>query len=313
MRSYPAEKQAGLISIQLNRLKQLPAIIKGIALALLSSLLLVIVGVLVRKLNHNIDIFQILLFRQFVFILLLLPLIRRNITLLTHPNHIKLHLLRVFGAFFALYFGFVTISNIPLTDATALGFSKVLFVAIISRLFLSEKVDVTRLFTIVIGFIGVLMVVQPNFSDSEFVYLFTGLLGAAGASIAVVCIRKLSQSESRIVLMAYQAIFVALIALIPSLLNWHDPSTSEYVLMLSVGVVSAAAQWLGISAYKCAEANIVANVEYVKILYSLILGYCLFAEMPNSLALLGAMVIIASALIPLYLAQQKRNSRKRAG
>jgi len=288
----------------MTKLRSLPPHIKGISLALISSALLVIVGVLVRKLNSHIDIFQILLFRQVVFIILLLPVMSLNIDKLLRPRHIKLHALRIVGAFFGLYFGFLTISHIPFTDATALGFTKVLFVALISRLFLAEKVGPARLFTIVIGFIGVLLVVQPSFNNNEFIYILSGLLGAAGASVAIVCIRKLSQTESRFILMTYQALFVGLIAFIPSLLHWQWPSSSELILLLLVGVFSAAAQWIGISAYKCAEANIIANVEYVKIIYSLLLGYYLFSEFPNNLALFGSAVIIASALIPIYMARK---------
>ena len=58
------------------------------------------------------------------------------------------------------------------------------------------------------------------------------------------------------------------------------------------------AQWFGVSAYKFAEANIVANVEYAKMIYSLLLGYFLFSELPNDLAVIGVLVIIASALLP---------------
>lgn len=298
------KQQALLPPAVKTKLQGLPPHIKGISLALISSALLVIVGVLVRKLSGHIDIFQILLFRQLVFIMLLLPVMTLNMSKLLRPRHIKLHALRIIGAFFGLYFGFLTISNIPFTDATALGFTKVLFVALISRLFLAEKVGVARLFTIVIGFIGVLLVVQPSFNDNEFIYILTGLLGAAGASVAIVCIRKLSQTESRFTLMTYQAVFVGLIAFIPSLFHWQWPSSSELILLFLVGIVSSAAQWIGISAYKCAEANIIANVEYVKIIYSLLLGYYLFSEIPNNLALFGSAVIIASALIPIYIARK---------
>ena len=304
-------KQQHLLPLAIsNKLKLLPPQVKGIGLALISCALMVVVGVLVRKLSSNIDIFQILFFRQSVFIVLLLPAVVLNIKRLLRPQHVKLHSLRIIGAFFGLYFSFLTISHIPFTDATALGFSKVLFVALISRLFLAEKVGPARLFTIVIGFLGVLLVVQPSFNDNEFIYILSGLLGAAGASVAIVCIRKLSQTESRLILMTYQAVFVGLIAFIPSLLHWHSPSSSELVLLLLVGVLSAAAQWIGISAYKCAEANIVANVDYVKIIYSTLLGYYLFFEIPNNLALFGAVVILASALIPIFMMRKKDHENK---
>lgn len=280
---------------------------KGVFLALLSTALFTLVGVLVRLLNESIDLFQILLSRQIVFIALLTPAMLRSIDLLIKPQRPALHLLRISGAFCALYLGFFTVSNIPLADATALGFTQVLFVALISGLFLSERVNRSRWFTILVGFAGVILVVQPVFSDTPLLFLLSGLGGALGAAIAVVCVREIAQSESRVVLLAYQAIFVGLIALVPSLMVWQWPTLSEWGLLLAVGVISSLAQWLGVTAYKLGEANVIANVEYAKMLYSVLFGYWFFTEIPNALALAGMVLIIASAIWPLVIKALNRS------
>lgn len=271
---------------------------KGIALALISTAMFVMTGVLVRMLSENIDPFQILLFRQIVFVLILVPAIRANVGILLKPNKVKLHMLRVSGAFISLYFGFLTISNIPFADATALGFMQVLFVAVISRIFLAEQIGLSRLFTIIVGFIGVMLVVKPEFEDANFIYTLCGVLAALGAAIAVICVRTVAQTEPRITLLAYQAIFVGMIVLIPSIFAWQWPTLQEWVLLILVGAISSCAQWVGITAYKWGEANVIANVEYAKIIYSLLIGYWLFAEVPDSYAIIGALVIIASAGLP---------------
>ena len=144
-----------------------------------------------------------------------------------------------------------------------------------------------------------MLVVQPSFEQGSLLYVGLGLVGALGAAVAVVCVRKVAQVEPKITLLAYQAIFVGLMALVPSLLNWQWPSASEFGLLICVGVLSSFAQWVGITAYKYGEANVIANVEYAKILYSLLFGYWLFAEMPNWMAIVGAMIIIASAILPM--------------
>ena len=180
-----------------------------------------------------------------------------------------------------------------------LGFTQVLFVAAVSYLFLSEAVSASRLFTIITGFIGVMMVVQPSFEQTSMTYTLLGLLAAFGAAVAVICVRKVAQVESKITLLAYQAIFVGLMALLPSLLNWTWPTGEQLLLLVCVGVLSSIAQWVGVTAYKYGEANVIANVEYVKIIYSLILGYWLFAEAPNGLAITGTLVIILSAILPM--------------
>ncbi|RDE25070.1 DMT family transporter [Motiliproteus coralliicola] len=271
---------------------------QGILLALISTALFVVVGVMVRILSERIDLFQILLFRQLVFITLLTPAILRSFDTLKRTSMARFHLLRITGAFLALYLGFVTVSNIPLADATALGFTQVLFVAVISRLFLAESVGTIRMLTLLIGFVGVLLVVQPGFDSPSLIYMMTGLTAALGAAVAVVCVRWLAKTEPRTVLLSYQALFVGLITLVPSWCAWQWPTKNELLLLISVGVISSLAQWIGVTAYQKAEANIVANVEYVKILYSLILGYLLFAELPNVLSVFGVVVLLLSALVP---------------
>jgi len=281
-----------------NLAQSLSPTAQGIVLALISTAMFVSVGVIVRTLSDTIDPFQILLFRQIIFITLLMPAIVSNIQILLKPNQVGLHILRVSGAFIALYFGFLTISNLPFADATALGFIQVLFVALISRLFLAEQINSARKFTIIIGFIGVMFIVQPTFVDASAVYVMCGVIAALGAAIAVICVRKVAQTEPRITLLAYQAIFVALLVLIPAIYTWQWPTLNEWMLLILVGVISSMAQWIGISAYKLAEANMVANVEYVKIIYSLLIGYWLFAERPDSYAIAGAVIIISSAILP---------------
>ncbi|QFI37897.1 DMT family transporter [Moritella marina ATCC 15381] len=294
-----------------NTLNQLSPRVKGISLALISTALFVFVGVLVRILNESIDVFQILFFRQLVFILLLLPAIVKNSELLRQPTCIKLHLFRILGAFFALYCGFLTLSNIPFADATALGFTQVLFVAFISNLFLSEKVGTIRLITILVGFFGVMLVVQPSFEQGSFKYVLLGLTGALGAATAVVCVRKMSKTVPKVVLLSYQAVFVGLISLMPSLMSWQWPNGETLLLLILVGVISSIAQWIGISAYKLAEANVIANVEYAKIIYSLLFGYWLFAEQPNTMALCGVVIILLSAVIPLWVNRRAKQKQKR--
>lgn len=277
---------------------QLPDSVKGVGLALISNALFIIVGVLVRLLSETIDASQILLFRQLIFIVLLSPAIIKNVDALMSPKMVPIHLLRVSGAFVALYLGFLTVSNIPFADATALGFLKVIFVAIISRVALAEAVNRVRLLTISVGFIGVLMVVQPTFDTGSSFYIFTGVIASIGAAMAAICVRKLSSVESKTVVLAYQAIFVGVVALIPSILAWQWPSAYEVTLLILVGVISSIAQWFGVTAYKWGEANIISNVEYSQMIYSVVLGYWLFSEMPNELALIGVTVIIISSFLP---------------
>ncbi|MFH0263679.1 DMT family transporter [Vibrio mediterranei] len=271
---------------------------KGIALALVSTALFTVVGVIVRLLSDSIGVFQILLFRQLVFLALLLPAIVTNFASLRQPTHVKLHTFRIVGAFTALSIGFVVVSEIPLANATALGFTQVLFVALLAKLFLSETLSMNRILTLILGFAGVMFIVQPNFDDTSLVYIALGLVASMGAAVAAICVRRIAQLESKIALLVYQALFVGLLALVPSTFDWVWPSWNELLLLVSVGVISSIAQWFGVSAYKYGAANVVSNVEYVKIIYAIGIGYLLFAETPNQLAMFGVVLLFLSVCVP---------------
>lgn len=106
-------------------------------------------------------------------------------------------------------------------------------------------------------------------------------------------------------MLAYQVIFVGGVALIPPLIEWQWPTWYELVLLVLVGVISSIGQWFGVNAYKWREANMVSNVEFSQMIYSMILGYLLFAELPNTLALIGAAVIVFSAVMPFVIKRKK--------
>lgn len=293
--------EANLLAHQLkNQInKTIPATVQGIIFALMSSALFVAAGALVRILNTRIDVFQILLFRQLVFVILLLPAIRSSWQVMIKPRLVHIHIVRIGGAFASLYCGYLAVSNLALADATALSFTQVLFVAAIARLFLSENVGPSRLLTIGLGFAGVMLIIRPDFSDPSMLYILTGLGAAMGAAVAATCVRRLTQTESKAVLLTYQAIFVGLITLIPAIISWQWPTLFEFGLLIIVGVLSALGTWLGVSAYKLGEAKIITNVSYVQMIYSIMLGYWLFGETPDQIALMGVLLLVSSALIPL--------------
>jgi drug/metabolite transporter (DMT)-like permease len=68
-----------------------------------------------------------------------------------------------------------------------------------------------------------------------------------------------------------------------------------------IGEISSVAQWFGVTAYKFGEANVISNVEYTKMIYSLLLGYCFFSEVPDLISLTGAAIIVASVFLPYLL------------
>lgn len=268
-------------------------------MALLSDAMLVLVGALVREISDQIGLFQVLLTWQIIFLLILIPAMKTLGSSLFKPQGLRLHGLRVLGAFLYLYFGFVAVSNLPLADATALGFTSVLFVALIAKLWLAEALGWQRTLTIIIGFGGILLITQPGFGDQSGLYIAAGLLAALGGAIAATCVRKLSQTQPKTLLLVYQAFAVGLMALVPALNEWQWPDSSQVGQLLLIGVLSSLETSMGVNAYQKAPANVASNLGYSQMVFALMLGYWLFIELLNRLALIGVAFLLASALLPL--------------
>ena len=274
----------------------------GIAWALVATFLFAVVAALAKVAVQNYHVLQILFFRQIVVFLSSLPSITRSFPQSLQTQFPKLHALRLIGAFVALSCGIWAVAVLPLTTAITLGFSQVFFVAILATAFLNEKVGRRRMMAVLVGFTGVVIVMRPGSNGFINIFSVIPIVGAVGAAMAIVSVRRLSQTESTATLLIYQAVFVGVLAAIPLFWFWVTPDTEGFFLLIIIGVLSALGQWVGVKSLRLGEASVVGNIEYVKLVYAALLGLLLFSETPDLYTIAGALVIIASSI---YLYQRE--------
>jgi drug/metabolite transporter (DMT)-like permease len=198
--------------------------------------------------------------------------------------------------------GFYSIIHMPLADAVAIGFAKSFFVTIFAIWFLKEVVGLRRWLAVGIGFVGVLVMMRPGSEgfDPNSIY---ALLGAAGAGLVMVIIRKLSETDKPITTLSYQAFLVAICVAVPAYYYWQAPTAAEWGLMVAIGVMSYGSQLLNIYAYGWGEASVLASLDYVRLLYATLLGWLVFNTLPGPYTWIGALVIIAASI---YTVQRER-------
>jgi len=177
----------------------LPGNVRGSVWALLSAGVSIIQITLVKMLGETLHLTEIILFRQVFMLAVVLPILVHNFPRAFKTNYPGLHVLRICGALTAMLLGFTAVINMPLADATTIGFSKSFFVTIFAIIFLGETVGHRRWFAVGVGFVGVMIVMQPGGATSSFgIYGVLALAGAAGAALVMVIIRKISQSDATV-------------------------------------------------------------------------------------------------------------------
>ncbi|WP_316860547.1 DMT family transporter [uncultured Cohaesibacter sp.] len=284
--------------------------IKAIQLALLSTAFFTIANAMIKMATSDFHVFQIIIFRQSIILLATMPAIIR-----TWPNTLKTkrplaHIVRLSGASTGMIGGMIAVSGLPLATATTLGFAKIMFLAILAFLFLKESLGPHRVGAIIVGFLGVLLVMRPDVDGMINPYTLVAVLAAVGSAVASASVRSLTRTDSTETLLAYQALAIGILAAIPLYWVWQQPDWQGLLFLISIGLVSTIAQWLGIVSYRYGEASLVGSIDYMNLVYASFLGYFIFSEIPDKQTIAGAVLIIgASAYIMHREALNKKRKR----
>jgi len=210
-----------------------------------------------------------------------------------------LHFYRSFVGAIAMYAIFVGLRNLQLSEVTSLAFSGPIWVVIFSILFLGEKIRAKRWIAVALGFVGVLIISKPGFDNLNFYYIYPVIftLGFAGVSIFI---RKLTLAGEPIYLIAF---YFSLCSAIFGLFTlpfggWVIPTSYDLVLLILIGLLGGIANLLLTKSYQLAEVSLITPLKYLSLVFAIIFGFYLFAEIPTIYTLAGAsLIIISSAII----------------
>ncbi len=277
----------------------LPGNVRGSLIILLASLIAVVMTSFIKHVGQSIPVVEILFIRQILVLVIILPVILKNIDSVFRTKVLRFHVLRSSLSVIAMLTGFLAVVQLPLAEVTAISFVRTLFTTILAIFFLKEVVGVRRWSSVIVGFIGVLIIVRPE-PENINTYALLAIVSAFFVSSINILMRKLSQIERSSTIMAYQSIFVTLAMAVPVIYLWVTPTLDEAFLILVVGGLMSLMQWLFIQAYKVGEAAAIAPMEYFRLLYAVVIGIIFFAEVPALWTLGGAGIIIASTLYTLH-------------
>ena len=211
------------------------------------------------------------------------------------PSHIIPQIARGMMSMFAVGLFYIAITEIPLADATALIFISPVVVTALSPFLLHESVGIRRWLAVIVGFIGILFIVQPGFQEFRL-----GTLASLGAGVIwaffQIMTRSLAQQEIPLVTVLYTALIGAATMNILLPFYWVTPVLSDGVLLLLMAGFASVGQALLIYAFVAAPAVVVAPFVYVTIIVATATGYIAFGDLPGLMTWVGITVIIASGI-----------------
>jgi len=299
---------------------------KGIILIMIAMSLFAMQDSLIKFIFEQSALYEIFFGRYLVAAILLFCYIKfrgQKVNLKTH--YPVLTIVRVILHFFAFSFFFISLTYMQLATANALFFSCPFFVSIFAKFFLKEFIGIRRWSAIAFGFTGVLIVLNPNFSEFEFRNLLpvlSALLYAASMTITKYTSDKDNVNTQLYYFYLIALIFCGVIYVFMGSGQFNsvnfDPTTQfifrewfsnfdyTWKFILFFGVAASIAFVCIFSAYIVASPSVVSLFEYSLIIMSMIPGYFLFNEIPSLRTLIGVICII-SAGVYIYFREKVRD------
>lgn len=279
----------------------------GLALMLLAMALIPTMDAFAKLLSDRYHLIQIVWARYFFHLVLFLPFViwRFGFSSL-RPQRLGLQLLR--GTFLLVSTGlfFAAIARIPLADALATVFIYPFIITACAPLLLGEKVGIRRWTAVAVGFLGACVIIRPGFGVMD---IGTLLAMAAGSAYAfyVLTTRKLARSAPATVMLAFTGLVGALASSAAVPFVWIWPGPTDWLIMISIGLIAATGHLLIILAYERAEASQLSPLGYSEIVSATLLGFFIFGDLPDTLTWLGIAIVVASGV---YISLREGRARR---
>lgn len=214
-------------------------------------------------------------------------------------QHFWLQLFRsIVGSLCQLLF-FVAVRSIPLLDSVLLSNAAPLFIPLVVYIWFRKTVQLAVWLSLLIGLMGVMLIIKPGPQLYQTPASSIALLAGVFSAVALVATNKLAETEppSRILIYNFGLSTVLLIPM--SIWAWRPLTGRQWMLLLGVGLFFAATQYLIILAYRYASATELSPFNYTVVIFSGVLGWWVFGNVPDASAVFGTLLICAGGILSI--------------
>lgn len=255
-----------------------------------------------RYLAPSIEVFQIAFLRNAFAILFMMPWLMNVGLVAMRTNQIGRHIIRGFMSSTNVTLLFAAVALIPIADMSAINFLQPVIGAAIAGFVLGEVVGRKRWLTILIGFVGAIVVIRPGFAEFNLGMAYALGSAVAGALVSIM-IKTLVRSDPPDTIAAWLFVTQTLILLVPTLFVWKMPSLEEWGLFAFIGAMSVILQRTYNRGIQAAAISIAMPFNFTRLIWAALLGWLIFAEFPDFWTWLGGTIIFVASI---WLTRQGR-------
>ena len=272
----------------------------------LAMLFLAAMDVCAKFLANDHDVLQIVWIRFFgqsvVVMILLFPIHGLK---LIKSNHLPLQLIRSVLMILGTFMNFISLRYLQLDQTAAIAFTSPFWVVLFSAPLLGERVSRVQVLAIAAGFIGVLVITRPGFGEVHWAaYLSVGV--ALVLALFQIATRKLASIDNDATTLFYTTALGAVVVSPFVMSVWTTPNTIGWFAMLLLGVLGLAGHYCIIVAHRYAPAGVLAPFVYTQIIWMIVFGFIIFADVPDFWTLVGATIVVSSGLYLWHRARSRQ-------
>jgi drug/metabolite transporter (DMT)-like permease len=285
--------------------------VAALVLVTVSMALLVGIAAVARSASlAGVHPLQVMFFRNFFCVVLMLPLFAWRGLSLVKTGQPRLYGMRVAVSFVSMLAFFQAVAMLPLAEVTAIGFLSPLFGTLFAIALLGEHVGLRRWTALAAGFLGAMIILRPSGGGVGFGQL-AALVSAMCVGLIGPLVKRLTIADDADRIVFISNLVLTPLSLIPALFVWVWPAPHVWLQLVALGLFAVLGHMTLVRGYAVSDASLAMTFEFSRLPFSVLIGYLAFGELIDAWTWAGALIIFAAAaFVTRREAQLARRNRE---